>query len=270
VQRTDLAIVCFGVRIGVRVDRSEALQGLTALLPPGWKRSSSRQLARLYSLRLDAAHERTGRCALYVDGELLIHADDPTELLRSFERDLRVFVAQRARRHLFVHAGAVGWGDAAILLPGRSHSGKTTLVAELIRAGASYYSDEYALLDPRGRVHPFPVPLSVRAGKAAASGRFPAEQFGAVRGERPLPVGLVVASEYRPGASWRPRRLSPGCGALELLANTVSARARPAAALSILAPVVRSAPVLKGVRGEVEPVVRKVLDALSAGSSVVQ
>jgi hypothetical protein len=31
-------------------------------------------------------------------------------------------------------------------------------VAELVRAGATYYSDEFAVLDSRGRVHPFPRP----------------------------------------------------------------------------------------------------------------
>jgi hypothetical protein len=46
-----------------------------------------------------------------------------------------------------------------------SYSGKTTLVSELIRAGATYYSDEYAVIDERGRVHA----ISAAAGSPFAS-----------------------------------------------------------------------------------------------------
>ena len=42
----------------------------------------------------------------------------------------------------------VTWGRGrAIVIPGRTFSGKSTLVAELVRAGATYYSDEYAVED---------------------------------------------------------------------------------------------------------------------------
>ena len=34
--------------------------------------------------------------------------------------------------------------------------------------------------------------------------------LGGVAGEEPLPVGAVVVTSYRPGAAWRPQRLSPG------------------------------------------------------------
>ena len=71
-----------------------------------------------------------------------------------------------------MHAGVVGWNGRALLLPGRTLSGKTTLVAELLRAGATYYSDELAVLDARGRVHPFPKPLAIRE-KGDASGERP-------------------------------------------------------------------------------------------------
>src|SRR5207244_3989987 len=69
------------------------------------------------------------------------------EMLDAFESHLQLTVAEHARRRVFVHAGVVGWKDRAILIPGLSHSGKTTLVERLIRAGATYYSDEYAVLE---------------------------------------------------------------------------------------------------------------------------
>ena len=66
-----------------------------------------------------------------------------------------VHVANYAPDRVFVHAGVVAWRGRALVLPGTSFAGKTTLVAELVRAGAIYYSDEYAVLDEQGRVHPY-------------------------------------------------------------------------------------------------------------------
>jgi uridine kinase len=41
-----------------------------------------------------------------------------------------------------------------IAIPGRSFSGKTSLVTALVRAGAVYYSDEFAVIDRDGLVRP--------------------------------------------------------------------------------------------------------------------
>ncbi|HSF31671.1 MAG TPA: hypothetical protein VLK82_14505, partial [Candidatus Tectomicrobia bacterium] len=163
---------------------------------------------------------------------------------------LHLHIAESARHRLFVHAGAVGWQGQTILIPGRSYTGKSTLVAAMVRAGATYYSDEYAVVDAAGRVHPYPKPLSLRGGEGVKPGRYSIEMLGGATGVKPLPVGLVVVSEYRPEAVWRPRRLSAGRGVLALLANTVSARRQPAAALSTLQQVAAQATIIAGKRGE--------------------
>src|SRR5205085_12389371 len=115
-----------------------------------------------------------------------------------------------ARRRPFVHAGVVGWNGRAIILPGKSMSGKSTLVAALVRAGATYYSDEYAVFDAQGRIHPYARPLSLRGEEGAPAKRCPAQELGGTPGNGPLRVGLVAAADYRPGASWRPRPLPAG------------------------------------------------------------
>jgi len=179
------------------------------------------------------------------------HSVDLEYILDRLEADVQLYVAERARRRIFVHAGVVGWQGKAILLPGRTLAGKTTLVSELLRLGASYYSDEYAALDSKGRVHPYARPLSVRHG--ATDPRPPrrtAEEFGAEVGHKPLPVGLVVFTQYRPGVRWRPRRLTAGQGIISLLENAVPARSRPKACLATFRQVVSAARVLKGARGE--------------------
>lgn len=146
-------------------------------------------------------------------------------------------------------------------------SGKTSLVVELIRAGARYYSDEYAVLDGSGRVHPFARPLAVRT-EGGRRERHGPEMMGARVGRRPLPVHLVVASRYRAGARWRPRVLSAGEGALALLANAVAARRAPARVVAALQAVVARAQILRGVRGEARETARALLSHLATLGSV--
>ena len=184
---------------------------------------------------------------------------DLDQLLEGFEADVRLTVATSARRRTFVHAGVVGWRGRAIVLPGRSFSGKTTLVAELVRAGASYYSDEFAVFDSRGRVHPFPKPLSVRERTDHSVRKVPAEALGGTPGQRSLPVGVVVLSEYRAGARWRPRALTSGRALLALLAHAVPVRHEPERSLATLEQVITGASILKGVRGEAGTVAEKLL-----------
>jgi hypothetical protein len=124
---------------------------------------------------------------------------DFNQVLETLEAHLDLIVAAEARRRLFVHAGVVGWRGRAILIPGPSGSGKTSLVAALIRAGATYYSDEYAVFDPRGRVHPYPRPLSIRGEPGEPRRPVPASDLGARTGVVPLPVGLTVVTQHYAG-----------------------------------------------------------------------
>ncbi|HEX8143146.1 MAG TPA: hypothetical protein VF553_11165 [Pyrinomonadaceae bacterium] len=247
------SLISFGRRIGVRSNDPALLDRLHSRLPPGWKPSSSHAVERLYSIFTGGPGARPNVRRfnlLYGDITRLARSTDMDEVLSSFESDLRLFVAEAAQRRLFIHAGVVGWRGKAILIPGRSMSGKTSLVVELIRAGATYYSDEFAVLDQRGRVHPYPKTLSIRDQGFFRQTEYAVESLGGRRGARPLPVGLVLVCNYKAGARWRPRPVSTGQGVLELLAHTISARRQPEKALSILQRALVNASILKGARGE--------------------
>ena len=258
------ALTAYGVRVGVRVDDPRVLGHVAERLPPGWRPSASPQVARLYSLIAGAGGDGSFRRfrLLYAGAELIARSLDAEAVFERFESDVRVYVAERAPRRVFVHAGVVGWKGRAVVIPGRSLSGKTTLVAELVRAGADYYSDEYAVFDLAGRVHPYARPLAVREGGGLGQTRRRVEEFGGRAGKEPLPVGLVVVSRYEPGASWRPRQLTPGECTLELLANTVPARRNPARALSALTRAAAGVAALVGPRGEAALVARSILKSL--------
>ena len=248
--KAGFAIVSYGRRVGVRVNRAGITARIAVRLPPGWKAATSPIVERLYSLITDGdASTEGGESCLWVNGTKLGGAPSLNGVLDLLERDLQLYVAEMARKRIFVHAGVVGWRDRAILVPGRSFDGKTTLVSELVRAGATYYSDEYAVLDALGRVHPYARPLSFR-GAQGERRRLTAEALGGCSGTRSLPVGLVVVTHYKADGSWQPQKLTAGAGLLALLRNTLPARRRPAAALAGLAQVVRHALVVGSERNE--------------------
>jgi hypothetical protein len=257
-----IAFRSYGLRIGVRVSDAKTMTRVIERLPPGWRPAASPIVDYLYSIVVGGQSEDSKIQRfnlLYFDAGRLARTKDFELLLKTFESDLQLVVADNARRRIFVHAGVVGWNNQAVIIPGMSFSGKTTLVTKLVQAGAKYYSDEYAVLDENGLVHPFPRPLGIRKPNEFETNRTDVASLGGVSGSRPLAVRLVISTKYRAGARWRPRHLSHGHGVLELLANTVSARSQTRLALSTLPRAVQCAEVLKGVRGEADEVVEAIL-----------
>ena len=255
----------YGVRIGIRSNDPAALASACEHLPSEWQRVASPVVDRVYSILIGGKDSRSnGRRLnhLYSDDVRLARSSDKDGVFETLESDLRLFVAELATHRVFVHAGVVGWKGQAIVIPGRSYSGKSTLVAELVRAGATYYSDEYAVLDARGRVHPFSKPLELRAEGEFTQTKITAAELGGHSGTKPLPVRLVLMTQFKSGARWRPRKLSAGRGVLEMLFNTVSARRSPERALATLQRVAAQADVLKGVRGDATDVVDALLRRL--------
>ena len=263
------AFRAYGQRIGVRVSERSLIPELEAIAPPQREPLAEPRVRRLYSVIRggeDGRRRGVRRFHLvYAQSQRLSRTADLAEALADLERDLERYLAEQSRRLLFVHAGVVGWHGRAILVPGHSHSGKSTLVAALLERGASYLSDEYALVDARGRVHAYPRPLSLREA---------GEHWPRRRGLRleasppPLRAGLVVLTRFEPGASWRPRRLGPGQAVLGLLRHTVPARRDPARVLARLARLVGSARIVRGVRGEAGDAARRILELAGSGEEL--
>src|SRR5262245_4748934 len=258
-----VAFTAYGLSIGIRVSDRSVLEQICALLPPGWRPATKPTVRRLYSVIVGGPTGRVGVRRfniLYSGGARLVRTHDFDEVLRHLEVDLELYIGDHARRRTFVHAGVVGWNGLAIIIPGRSFSGKSTLVKALVKAGADYYSDEFAVLDERGRVHPYPIPLAIRpAGDGDPSVKYRVEELGGRAGACPLPVGLVLITRYVGGARFHPRPLSAGRTVLELLTHTLPARRRPERVLDTLTQAVAQASVLRGPRGEAEDTARQIL-----------
>lgn len=248
--RCAMTFESFGVIGELASDDGDLLHAAQAMLPPGWG-------------------ERDGRPSVWfgvwTDGSITVNGaradwtpEDGPSLLK-LGAIVRHHLATDAPAFTFVHAGVVDVGGCGIVIPGRSYTGKSTLVAELVRLGATYVSDEYAVLDPSGLVHPFAKPLSIRAGQNDPLGRLVpvGEELIA---NHPVTAGLIVLTSYAPGAQWRPSIGSRAEGALALLENTVSARLRPAAALRATSRLARTAQFLAGQRGEASDTAQAMLD----------
>lgn len=254
----------YGVDIGIRSNDPETLKRVLDYLPPYWQSIEAPTVDRVYSiLRRNGTAAGSRRTSMvYSNERRLRRSADLDDLFTAFESDIRIFVAEFARQRVFVHAGVVGWKGRAIVIPGRSYSGKSTLVAELVRAGAIYYSDEYAVFDARGRVHPFTKPIELRDEGTFKQSKFDVSELGGRAGKKPLQVGLVLMAQYKEGASWRPKKLTAGKGVLEMLYHTVSARRNPERALGALRQVAATTDILKGVRGDAGKTVPAILRRL--------
>jgi hypothetical protein len=261
------AFMTYGLRVGIRVNAPQILDRLKSSLPPGWTRAKSSVVDRLYSIWLPAPSSDKDVQPLsffHVGIDPIRKLPDIDSVISSFESDFHLYLAEHARHKTFIHAGAVGWKGKAILIPGRTMSGKTTLVSEFVKAGAIYYSDEFAVLDGRGHVHPFAEPLGMRDRCSFSQDKVAVTDLGGVSGTDPLSVGLVVFCRYKPGVQWRPRGISPAQSVLLLLSNAAAARRKPKSILKTLEKVVLKAKTLKGTRGEAGSVVHSILSALES------
>ena len=245
----------YGVNIGFRAELKDGLSSFERFLPFGCKRSQAKKLDRIYSV----SKEASGKFKLYADARKVSESYEIEDIFLRFQSHSQLFIAAHTHQKAFIHAGVVAIGAQAILIPGRSYAGKTTLVAEFIKAGAVYYSDEYAVLDQMGRVHPYPKPLSLRNKITGEQRDIAADRLGAQTGLAPLPVGVILITKYKNGAKWKAKEVGSCEGIKALAMNSVSIRRAPESALRSIARAASGSLVLKSQRGDARHLVKDVM-----------
>jgi hypothetical protein len=257
----DVYIESYSVKIRIGTDHPEAFRTiekiLRVVLPGCFEIIEKTDVEHHFLLVWD----RDGKDSLYLNGREVPSDHTRTDVLRGFETQLRLTVAEYAPDRVFVHAGVVAWKDKAIVIPARSFQGKTSLVAELVRRGAIYYSDEYAIFDAEGCVYPFPKTLSIRGViDEFTQKEYPVEALGGRAGEKKIPVGMILITGYKPGAEWKPELLSAGQGILEILEHVVPIRYNPKFSIKVLNQVANRAIIAKTLRGDVSKSADLILD----------
>jgi hypothetical protein len=190
-----------------------------------------------------------GRFRLERNHSLL--GSDVTEpsLLSLLQQVVEEEIVQHSPDFVAVHSGVVVYDGVAVLLPGQSQSGKTTLVRELIARGAEYSSDEFAMIDGCGRIYPWPRALMVRDADSVQH-PIPARDLGANVRSGPARGGLILFLQYDRDAQFQVRPVSQSGALLGLLRNTPHTLADSPRILRPLTSVVTAAVAYEGVRGD--------------------
>jgi hypothetical protein len=119
----------------------------------------------------------TGREIQVIEGYRIIGRCPTRRGLAPLIHGLLGLISIRAYPYLFaIHGSGLARPDGALILAGRSGSGKTTMAAALMAAGWDYMSDDTILLAP-GTLEAIPVPysLSIKQGSwSLLRSKFPA------------------------------------------------------------------------------------------------
>jgi hypothetical protein len=204
-------------------------------------------------ITFEITKSKSGIYRLAKNGEYLSSGKSRKIFFKFFDTVIRVSVGEQAKNFVFLHAGAVGWKGRAIVMPGDSFTGKSTLVSALVKNGAEYYSDDFAILDKNGLVHAFPRTISMRTndGKYIPY-ELTVDQLGGSVGSKHIPVGMVLLTRYASRQRWNPKFLSPGKGILEMIPYILTLRPQPEFSLKVLNNIAEHAIIAASPRGNAD------------------
>jgi hypothetical protein len=221
---------CCGVRIAIEFDPLVPPSEIRSILPPESSEFDGAEAEHYFSLlRSNGTGDETHPTYLVGTSNRASPPQCLGPALITLRKAIHLCIAEHARDRVFIHAGVAAWNGRAIICPGRSYAGKSTLIWSMLNSGATYYSDEYAVFDSNGRVHPFPLPISLRVpdghGRSVAAARI---------GTEPLSTSLILFAQYRKNQKWEPAVLTPGQTVLGLIKNSLSMRRNPSTVLRVL------------------------------------
>lgn len=245
----------WGLRLELRATDPIALEHMASLALPDWTPDSGSVDCQFLIVK-----ENDHWCLLR-NGKLIDQSLEVLELVQILRGQLHLEISSQAVQGTFIHAGLVGINGTALIIPGRTGVGKSTLVSALVTQGAQFYSDDYAIIDAQGLCHSYPSAGIVRIPGGIQL--VPAETMGWRPGLQPLPAGCVVLTHYEDGETWRPQQWGQGQGILGLLENAVRARLDPAGVLSRLAQATQRTTFLRGKRGGADACAQDLLERLT-------
>jgi hypothetical protein len=207
-------------------------------------------------------------------------AKDPIHAVRSLNHELVHGVMLRAPKLYYVHAGVVAVGGQAIVLPGLSRAGKSTLVLGLIEQGAQLLSDELLAFDPVSRLaRVFPRAIKIRD---ACVGYFPtlsAHFHGAGEGRflafeglpfalisAPAPVAAIVVPTWTGSGREELEPISAGRALLDLAGSSLNFGTHRVRSLDCLAAMVDEARAWRLRWSDPHAAAREIMRAFGAGT----
>jgi len=213
------------IHVGIECETSTCVQGiadLTALFPV----SHQPKPDMLFSIR------PAGKMIqLALNDESLWQGKDAGEVVAAFEYAFYNRTISTLYPPLIsLHASTVNLNATCITCAGASGAGKSSLCTEALLQGATYFSDEFTLLDEAGHITPFPRPL-----------QWGSEEHPAFSHKAMLKSGLFNKASYcfpdRAGNTvtsllWYPEHLSKTLAPMRIVLLPQYDRAAPSATLT--------------------------------------
>lgn len=195
-------------------------------------------------------------------GQVLCEGALAATAAEALQARVAAVLAAHSRGGLALHAAAVAWRGAGLLLPGAMRSGKSTLTAWLLTRGAQYLTDELVFI-PTGttQLHGFTRPLHLKPGarpalatlidleaalsrglRQPASDLLPPEVFSALDPLAEAPLKQLIFPQFQAESALRLEPLTPAQAGLALVQSLVNARNLPEHGLPEVARLARAVP----------------------------
>lgn len=178
----------------------------------------------------------------------MVDLDSPASLA-AFESQFGLYVVEKVRGFVAIHAALVRIRQHVLLIPGSSGQGKSTLARTALGRGHQVLTDEFCLVESEtGLVSGWPRPIRERLVGGGIK-RIPIDASDPVH-----PTHVIVTSfsadEHVEGMNLE--EITGGQVALDLLANTVCAQSRPEESFQAGVMLARRVQGFSGTRGEAE------------------
>lgn len=248
-----LTVHFLGTTLNVSLPDQDFYGEFQASLPGHWKTVEVRD-ASLYLQIVECKSDTraTPTYELRINGETVAPDLSRAAASNLLHEKLDYHLGEFSDRFAFIHAGVVRWQDEVILLPGRSHAGKTTLTAALVQAGAEYVSDDLAVIGPGAMVQLLSQPIRLRSDVAGDFDLSALCRQTNLLATDHAPIAGIVFLQYCAGQNLRLQALSKGETTQNLMANSMNARHQPQLVMQYCAAAAQRAWCAQGIRGDAD------------------
>ncbi len=212
-----LSLNSYGVKVGLKINSAFFYENSDKIIPPFVKIEEYKEETDCLTLSIVKHPQKS---TLYFKDELILTIKEfNDETLDAIRDKIHFAIASVSAPHKYhFHAGAVSYKGVGIILPAGSFSGKTTLSKEFISRGATYYSDDFAIVDNKNYLYPSKNPLAIRLPDSSRVYKT-ADQLNSSNGIEKVEIKIILFTKYSNEGKWNPRKISQAQSIWELCQN---------------------------------------------------